>query len=91
MTTNQDTAPAKRGPGRPRKEGGVNPARSAGRHGQIWEDCEKQAKGDGQTMTEFVAAALARELAIRQRRKAAAQVAALRAGVDPVRMTGAGS
>lgn len=49
------------------------PRRDAGRHGQIWDDCEQQAKQDGQTMTAFVAAALRRELDWR-RHQAATQV-----------------
>lgn len=51
---------ARRG-GRPTTTG-PTPTRQAGRHGQIWEDCEQQARADGQTMTAFVAAALRREL-----------------------------
>lgn len=53
--------------GRPVTTGTADtPNRSAGRHGQIWEDCVTQARADGQTMTAFVAAALRRELDYRR-------------------------
>jgi hypothetical protein len=62
-THHPDCTASRRG-GRPPNPDGPNPTpiRTAGRHGQIWVDCEAQAEADGQTMTAFVAAALAREL-----------------------------
>lgn len=45
---------------------GETPPRQAGRHGKIWDDCEKQARADGQTMTDFVRDAITRELARRR-------------------------
>lgn len=45
---------------------GETPPRQAGRHGKIWDDCEAQAKTDGQTMTDFVREAITRELARRR-------------------------
>jgi len=58
--------PPKRGPGRPRNPN-LPPTRAAGRHGQIWDDCVVRAANDGQTMTAFVAEAITRELARRER------------------------
>lgn len=60
-----------RSPGRPRtKDGEYDKPRAAGRIGQLWDDCAAQAKADGETMSDFVKAAIARELALRQRRAA---------------------
>jgi hypothetical protein len=57
----------------PRRRGrpatGETPKRNL-RMGQLWDDCEAQAKADGESMTAFVTEALARELA-RRRRNAA--------------------
>ena len=77
----------RRRPGRPAT--GETPKRNI-RVGKIWDECEA-ATAEGETMTAFVITAITRELAIRQRQKRAAQVLALRAGVDPARMSGAGS
>jgi hypothetical protein len=46
---------------------GPAPNRSAGRHGQIWDDCAKQAEHDGEPMSQFVGEAITRELARRRR------------------------
>jgi hypothetical protein len=54
------TPPPRNKGGRPSK--GNHPTRSAGRHGQIWEECVEQAKADGQDMTAFVRDAITREL-----------------------------
>lgn len=62
---------------------GPTPTRQAGRHGQIWEDCEAQARADGQTMTAFVAAALHRELD--HRRAVAVGAAVITGGVPQQR------
>jgi hypothetical protein len=73
-------APKNKG-GRPRNPNGVDPTRSAGRHGKIWDDCMAQAKADGQTMTLFVGEAITRELARRQR---AARTEQANAALAPV-------
>lgn len=66
----QQTPP--RSPGRPKvRETPYDKPRAAGRHGAIWDECAEQAKADGESMTEFVAEAIAREL--RRRRLAAAR------------------
>ena len=41
---------------------GHQPTRAAGRHGEIWDECTARATADGDTMTQFVAAAIRREL-----------------------------
>jgi hypothetical protein len=68
MGMEQPTPP--RSPGRPKVKESYDKPRTAGRHGVIWDECVEQAKADGQSMTEFVAEAIERELA-RRRRKAA--------------------
>lgn len=68
MSMEQPTPP--RSPGRPKVKESYDKPRAAGRHGQVWDDCVAQAAADGQSMTEFVAEAITRELARRQRRAA---------------------
>lgn len=59
-----------RSPGRPKIKESYDKPRAAGRHGAVWDECVEQAKADGQSMTEFIAEAITRELD-RRRRKAA--------------------
>lgn len=55
-----ETSTPKRGPGRPRKPGGSDKPRTAGRIGSIWDEAKAIADQRGESMTAVIEAALRR-------------------------------
>ncbi len=47
---------------------GETKTRTAGRIGPVWDECADRAKADGETMTDFVTAAITNELRSRRNR-----------------------
>jgi hypothetical protein len=60
---------------------GETKTRTAGRIGQIWDDCADRAKADGETMTDFVTTAITNELRLRRQRDARKSAAPRRASL----------